>query len=122
MGVGHWGSYRRWVVFCVAVQAATFVPLAMGASAGRLSLSLVFAIVSVYWAAGLASASPWNVWMETLVPVGVRARYFAWRTRIAQWGVVAGFLAGGIALRAAAGNGAGLKSSPCSSWLRQPAV
>ena len=100
-GVRRWRSYRRWVVFCVALQAATFLPLAVAASLGSFPLVLVFAVVSVYWAAGLASAGPWNVWMETLVPGRVRTRYFAWRTRIGQWGMVAGFLLGGIALRAA---------------------
>ena len=33
---------------------------------------------------------------------GVRIRYFARRTRINQWGIVAGFLAGGVALQVAA--------------------
>jgi MFS family permease len=100
-GVARWRSYRRWIVFCVALQAATFVPLAIAAAMGRFPLLLVFAVVAVYWAAGLGSAGPWNAWMETLVPGRVRPRYFAWRTRVAQWGIVAGFLGGGIALQAA---------------------
>ena len=104
-GVSRCRSYRRWVVFCVAAQAATFVPLAMAAARGALPLLMVFAIVSVYWAAGMASGPPWNVWMETLVHQRVRLRYFAWRTRVGQWGIVAGFLLGGVGLHLAARDG-----------------
>jgi MFS family permease len=96
--VARWHSHRRWVVFCAAVQAAAFVPLAAAAVAGALPLVLVFAVVSLYWAAGLAGSGPWNAWMETLVPQQVRARYFAQRTRISQWGLSAGFVAGGVLL------------------------
>jgi len=104
-GVGRCRSYRRWVVFCVAAQAATFVPLAMAAARGTLPLLMVFAIVSLYWATGMASGPPWNVWMETLVPQRVRTRYFAWRTRVGQWGIVAGFLLGGVGLHMATRDG-----------------
>jgi hypothetical protein len=95
------GSYRRWVTLCAAVQAATFVPLLVAALTGRMSVAAVFALVAVYWATGLGASGPWNAWMETLVPAPVRVRYFALRTRINQWGIVAGFLAGGVALQTA---------------------
>jgi MFS family permease len=95
------GSYRRWVALCAAVQAATFVPLLIAALTGRMNAATVFALVAVYWASGLGSSGPWNAWIETLVPARVRIRYFARRTRINQWGIVAGFLAGGVALQAA---------------------
>jgi MFS family permease len=95
------GSYRRWVALCAAVQAATFVPLVIAALYGRMNAATVFALVAVYWATGLGSSGPWNAWIETLVPARVRTRYFARRTRINQWGIVVGFLAGGIALQAA---------------------
>ncbi len=95
------GSYRRWVALCAAVQAATFVPLLIAALNGRMTAVTVFALVAVYWATGLGANGPWNAWIETLVPARVRIRYFARRTRINQWGIVAGFLAGGIALQAA---------------------
>ena len=102
------GSYRRWVSLCVFVQAIAFVPLIAAAVMGRMSLGLVFALVAVYWATGLGSSGPWNAWMETLVPPPVRARYFAWRSRICQWGVALGFVGGGIALQWAAGRGSPL--------------
>ena len=95
------GSYRRWVALCAAVQAATFVPLLIAALNGRMSAPAVFALVAVYWATGLGANGPWNAWIETLVPARVRIRYFARRTRTNQWGIVAGFLAGGVALQAA---------------------
>jgi hypothetical protein len=95
------GSYRRWVALCAAVQAATFVPLLAAALTGRMPVVAVFALVALYWATGFGGSGPWNAWIETLVPARVRIRYFAWRTRVNQWGIVAGFLAGGIALQAA---------------------
>jgi len=95
------GSYRRWVSFCAVIQAATFVPLSIAAVTGQMPLLLLFALVAVYWATGLGGSGPWNAWMETLVPSRVLARYFAWRTRVCQWGIAVGFVGGGIALQLA---------------------
>ncbi len=95
------GSYRRCVALCVLLQAATFLPLLIAAVAGKMPVALVFALVAVYWATGLGSSGPWNAWMETLVPARVRARYFAWRTRVCQWGIAVGFVAGGVVLQVA---------------------
>jgi MFS family permease len=106
--LSRWRSYRRWVVFCALLQAATFVPLGVAAATGGLSVTAVFVIVTLYWATGLASGPPWNVWMENQVPLRLRTRYFTWRSRIAQWGVAAGFLAGGIALHTGVRGGAPL--------------
>jgi MFS family permease len=64
-------------------------------------VALVFALVAVYWATGLGGSGPWNAWMETLVPARMRARYFAWRTLVCQWGVALGFVGGGVALQLA---------------------
>jgi MFS family permease len=95
------GSYRRWVSLCALVQAAAFVPLLLAAVMGRMPLVLVFALVTVYWATAMGGSGPWNAWMETLVPPRVRARYFAWRTRVCQWGIALGFVGGGVALQLA---------------------
>jgi MFS family permease len=97
------GAYRRWVVCCAAIQAAVFLPLLIAALLGAIAVPLVFLLAAVYWGAGMASGSAWNAWMETLVPGRLRVRYFARRTRISQWGVLAGFVAGGLTLQAAAG-------------------
>jgi MFS family permease len=100
--VRRWQSHRRWVVFCILFQALTFVPLAGAAITGRMPLAVLFAVIALYWATGLAAGPAWNAWMETLVPERVRPRYFAWRTRISQWGIAAGFVGGGLALHAVA--------------------
>ena len=93
------GSNRRWVVACVIVQATSFVPLAVAALWGWMPTVGLFAVVSLYWAAGLGAGPAWNTWMETVVPFRVRAPFFAMRTRLGQAGTLLGFLAGGAALQ-----------------------
>jgi MFS family permease len=97
--VARLGSNRRWVVTCVILQAASFVPLATAAIVGTMPVVGVFAAVSIYWAAGLGAGPAWNTWMETVVPFRVRAPFFAMRTRLGQAGVLLGFVAGGAALQ-----------------------
>jgi MFS family permease len=97
--VSKLGSSRRWVLACVLLQAASFIPLIGAAVVGEMSVIGVFAAVSLYWAAGLGAGPAWNTWMETVVPFRVRAPFFAMRTRLGQAGVLVGFLAGGAALQ-----------------------
>ena len=104
------GAYRRWVVCCAAMQAAAFVPLLIGALLGVIPVLLVFAVAAVYWAAGMASGAAWFAWVETLVPQRLQARYFARRSLVGQWGVMAGFVLGGVVLQAAAGSGYALRA------------
>ncbi|MFH1265598.1 MAG: MFS transporter [Planctomycetota bacterium] len=94
------GSYRLWVVLCALVQAAAFVPLVVGGLAGTLPLAVVFVAASVYWGAGLATGPAWNAWVEALVPRRLRARFFARRTRLSQFGLLGGFVIGGLVLQA----------------------
>lgn len=93
------GSNRRWVITCVAVQAASFLPLVLAAVWGRMPAAGVFGAVALYWAGGLGAGPAWNTWMETVVPFRVRAPFFAMRTRFGQAGTLLGFLAGGAALQ-----------------------
>jgi MFS family permease len=93
------GSNRRWVITCVALQSASFVPLVIAAVLGKMPIAGVFAAVSLYWAGGLGAGPAWNTWMETVVPFRVRAPFFAMRTRMGQAGTLLGFLAGGAALQ-----------------------
>jgi MFS family permease len=93
------GSNRRWVVACVVIQAASFVPLVAAGLWGHMPVIGVFAAVSLYWAAGLGAGPAWNTWMETVVPFRVRAPFFAMRTRLGQAGTLLGFVAGGAALQ-----------------------
>jgi MFS family permease len=99
------GSHRRWVVLCALCQAFSFVPLLIAVLWGNIPTALVFFIAAIYWGAGLGAGPAWNTWVETLVPIQVRARYFAWRTRMTQAGTLAGFLIGGIALQLGAAAG-----------------
>ena len=99
------GSHKRWVVCCAAMQSLTFIPLIAAACRGHLSGIGLLWIVSVYWAAGLATGPAWNTWIGTIVPSRMRAGFFAFRTRASQAALFLGFLLGGIALqRGAAGH------------------
>lgn len=100
--VARLGSYRRWVVLCAAIQAAVFVPLSIAAFGQKMSVAVAFAVISLYWATGLAGGPAWNTWVATLIPDRLRAAYLAGRARIAQGGLLLGILAGGLALQAAA--------------------
>lgn len=106
------GSYRRWIVTCVCVQAAVFVPLVVmaldKAYEQRIPMILVFVFTSIYWGAGLATGPAWNTWIGTLVPVPIRARFFAWRTRLVQLGTLLGFIAAGVTLQYGKSRGATL--------------
>lgn len=95
------GSHRRWVVICATTQTLSFVPLALAAAWSRASLVILFAAGTLYWAAGLASGSAWNAWVETLVPPRLHQRYFARRSMVAQVGVLCGLLGGGLLLQLA---------------------
>ncbi len=95
-GVRWLGSMRAWVVLCVTIQALSFVPLALGAAVGYLPTLLLFALVSLYWASGMASGPPWMTWITTIVPQRVRLRYFARRSRMLQAGQVLAMLCGGL--------------------------
>ncbi|HWA98418.1 MAG TPA: MFS transporter [Pirellulales bacterium] len=98
MGMRWIGSYRRWVVACVLVQALSFLPLAIGAAMGFVGPGLVFLAAAAYWGAGLSSSPAWNTWMGSLVPPRIRADWFARRTRIGQACVMSGFVLAGFAL------------------------
>lgn len=92
------GSLRRWVVLCATIQAASFVPLAIGALVGRMPAWALFLVVSVYWTVNFGQGPAWNTWMQSLIPGRIRARYFAQRTRVNQLGTVVGLVGAGLAL------------------------
>lgn len=96
----HWvKSEQRWVVLCASVQALAFLPLVLCTLFGAVSFELLLLITAVYWAAGLASGPAWNTWMESIVPPGVRASYFARRSRFQQSMTFCGLLVGGVLLQ-----------------------
>lgn len=89
------GSYKRWIVTGVALQALVFVPLICIALIGTIPAWVFFLIISCYWGSGLSSAPAWNAWISHIVPNKIRSRYFAKRTRVIQLATLAGFLGGG---------------------------
>lgn len=97
--VARLGSYRRWVVLCVLVQALSLLPLVAAAIVGYIGTVAVFMVASLYWAAGMAGGPAWNAWAGTLVPTRIRARFFACRARVCQVCLLAGTLLGGFALQ-----------------------
>ncbi len=92
------GSYRNWILFCVAIQTLSFIPLIIAAWVGAIPAWLFFLTTSLYWASGMASSPGWNAWISQLVPSGIRARYFAKRTRFTQAATLSSFLLGGLIL------------------------
>ncbi len=104
-GVKWLGSPRLWVVGSAALQALCFIPLAIAAFTGGISLTMVFLLVSCYWGFGMASSAAWGTWAETLVPKTIRSSYFARRTRYVQAGTLLGFVLGGLSLQYAKNSG-----------------
>ncbi len=94
------GSYKRWIVAGIVMQAFAFFPLIYSAFAGSISAWAFFAVASCYWGAGMASGPAWNAWISHVVPSRIRSRYFARRTRVIQLATLGGFLAGGWLLQA----------------------
>jgi len=95
----RFGSLKRWVIFCATLQALVFVPMALGAWSGGLSLLALFTLASAYWAFGLGTGPAWNAWVGGLVPASVKAGFFANRTRASQIGTFAGLAVAGVLLR-----------------------
>jgi len=89
------GSYKKWIVAGVAMQAMTFLPLIAAAIYGSISSWAFFLVASIYWGTGLAAGPAWNAWIGHVVPEPIRANFFAKRTRIIQITTLIGFLIGG---------------------------
>ena len=100
------GSHKRWVALCALAQALSFGPLVLAGVAGRISVTGILLVAAVYWGTGLATGPAWNTWMDALVPRPVRARFFAGRTRVSQFMVLAGLVGAGFALQWANAHGA----------------
>ena len=90
---------KWWVVLSATLQALAFIPLVFAAYQGSATGPLLFLIASFYWGAGLASGPAWNSWIERIIPRGVRANYFAKRTRASQLATLVGFVGGGLLLQ-----------------------
>lgn len=93
------GSHRAWVVACAITQALALLLLPVAILLGDWSIGLVYVAATLYWAAGLAGNPAWNTWIEDVIPASVRTRYFARRSRLSQLCLLAGLVAGGLALQ-----------------------
>jgi hypothetical protein len=91
------------VVACARLQAACFFPLVATALGAPLGLAALFAVMSAYWGFSLSIGPAWNAWVETLVPLERRARYFATRSRLANAALLGSLIAASLALFGAIG-------------------
>lgn len=66
---------------------------------GDASVWALISAVSLYQAFGQAAGTAWSSWYGDLVPPGIRARYFARRTRIVQFTIFLGLVLGGLVLQ-----------------------
>ncbi len=98
------GSTKRWVVFTAALQACAFAPMIAGALLGELPLSVVFAMATLYYGAGMACGAAWSTLIGAIVPERIRAGFFGVRQRLLQIGTLVGYLAGALILSTATGN------------------
>lgn len=92
------GSHRKWVVACAVMQALSLLLMPLAILLGGWGAALVYAAATFYWGSGQAGAPSWNTWIEDLVPIRVRTRFFAWRGRVSQICLLAAFVLGGIFL------------------------
>ena len=101
--VGPWavhrlGSHKRWVVLTAGLQSLSFLPMIIAALMGRMPAWLMFVSTGIYWAFNLGGGPAWNTWIGTVVPAPVRARFFASRTRKAQFVLMLSLIGAGVLL------------------------
>jgi len=80
------------------IQGCAFLPLIYFSLTRAPNFWVLFLILTLYWGAGFSSGAAWNFWMGRLVPEERSGKYFAFRARISQAGVLIGIVGGGIAL------------------------
>jgi MFS family permease len=101
--VRYLGSYRRWVVLCARLQAASFLPLVTACLVGEVRLLWVGVASVAYWTFGMSTSPAWNAWVTSLVPKELRATYFARRARSCHAALLAALLVGGAVLELRSG-------------------
>lgn len=105
------GSHRRVVWVSAGFQVVALVPMIAISLVGRAPAWVVFVCATMYWAGAVVGGPAWSAWMGRLVPRSVRARFFAFRNRWLQVGVLFGLLLGGGILRL---------SNILDGWLAMP--
>ncbi len=99
LGVRLVGSYRLWTAGTAALQSFSLLMLAGLTWIGQVNFLTLLAIVSIYWASGLATGPAWTTWIEFVVPRRIRARYFSVRMRICQLCLLVSIAVAGFLLR-----------------------
>ncbi len=97
-GVRMLDSHRRWVVLCAVLQAASFLPLIVGALLGRIAYPVIIFAAAAYWGFGMGTGPAWNTWVGALVPAHLRARFFAHRARWANSALFLALVTAGVLL------------------------
>lgn len=101
-GLVRMGSMRKWVRMAAALQILTLLVFSVIAflhpeQNSWLTFGL-FAVASLYWAAGYAAQPVWNRWMTDLVHTDESSQFFTRRLRSTQYGTLIGLLFAGYAL------------------------
>lgn len=121
-GVRRLGSNRRWVYGSAAVQALAWLPIAAAAAFGSAPVWLLFALVTLYWTAGLATGAAWTQWISTIVPPRLRSHWFGVRNRWLHLATLSGLIGGGLFLRFAQRVEERLARGEAPGWLGQDAA
>lgn len=93
-GARHVGSLRRWTAGAAFLQALSLAGLAAFAWHGGISAPALYALVTVYWAAGFATAPTWQTWTPTLIPRAIATHFWSARHRTVQAFLGLGLLTG----------------------------
>lgn len=83
-GIRQAGSYRLWSVIISGLQGFSLIGLSLLCGLGQAEFWLIFLLMVVYRATGLAMVPAWNTWMEFIIPKGLRTRFLSCRMRICQ--------------------------------------
>ena len=76
------GSRRRVLYVSAALQTWVYLPLALAAATNEETPFLIIVCSTLSATLGAVGAPPWSSWMNDIVPVASRGRYFGWRILI----------------------------------------
>lgn len=96
-GMGKLKSYRRWLLLMAFLQACSLLVLAVLANFS-VSLFVIMAIVTLYWAFALGAGPAWNAWLNQLIPTTLRTHFFSQRARWCHATTFIGLFLGGLVL------------------------
>lgn len=96
--IQQFSSHKHWIVVMVLIQALTFIPLIHFTMTESPQFWTLFFVLTIYWASGFAAGPVWNYWMGRLIPIQSGQKFFAFRTRLVQYGTIIGLVIGGLSL------------------------